>query len=425
MELLCFQKEVCDRIEREYNFKCLLAASMGMGKGVMATELIKRKALPLNFVICPAHIKYYWVNTLKSHLGKGWKVHLVESSDDNLLLLRGYKHVVVMSYNIFSKKWLYMLYKGCGVVFDESHYLKDLKSERTKKALSFVHAVKPELLLLLTGTPILNNPMDLWPQITMINDKVFPSLHKYVQEFTIPRKTRWGVDFSRAKNINKLHKILIKSKVMLRITWEDVDFDLPEQTRVIIPIVTPKDEIKELIDEIERTNKQIHISKYRQLIGEMKLKPSLEFIKSKLSEVDRIVVFAYHRNITTTLAKELSKVCDARLIIGGISSKKKHEAEVWFNKNDGKKKVIVANIDAGGTGLNLPEADCVVFVELDWTPAKLEQAEKRAQRLNSKKSSVVFYLISDDKIERAIVNTLNRKQKTISKIIDNKTKRMF
>ena len=425
MELLDFQKEVCDKIEKEYNFKCILAASMGMGKGVMASELIKRKGLPLNFVVCPAHIKYYWVNTLKEHLGKGWQVHLAETKEDSFLLLRKYKHVIVMSYNIFNEKWTEMLFKGCGIVFDESHYLKDLKSQRTKKALSFINTVKPQLILLLTGTPILNNPMDLWPQINMINNKLFPSPYKYIQEFTIPRKTRWGIDFSIAKNIRKLHNILTKSKVMLRITWEDVDYSLPEQTRIIIPIVSPEDEITELIEQIEKENKQIHISQYRILVGKKKLKPSIEFIRERLNDVNRIVVFAYHREITTKLAKELSKYAEVKLIIGGISSKKKHLAEKWFNEKTEDKRIIVANIDAGGTGLNLPEADCVVFVELDWTPAKLEQAEKRVQRLNSKKTSIVYYLISDDKIERAIVNTLNRKQNTISRIIDGKKKRMF
>lgn len=428
IELKEYQKEIVDRIITEYKNRCILALPMGAGKTIISLEVLRRLRPKLTIVVCPAHLKYMWLNSAKLMINDANLILIENTISYDLLpfISRDYPNIIIVSYNIFSNIWQELAIQNANFIFDESHYLKDIKAQRTKKTLALVKAIKPKIRLLLTGTPALNTAVDLWTQINIINPHLFPSFYRFAKQFCVIRQTKWGYDFSISKNIEKLHRILIKNKILLRKTVDEIG-ELKELRRIVIPIVTPTDELDTIVNKIVksgiRISDDIHISTYRKNIAKLKFKPSVEFIKEKLQFLNRIIVFAYHREITTKLQEVLSKYADTRLIIGGISAKKKHEVEKWFNENKDDKRVVVANIEAGGTGMNFPNADCVIFVELDWTPAKLEQAEARVRRLTTQKNPVIYYLISDDILEKSIINKLNIKHKTIQMLIDGRDKK--
>ena len=99
------------------------------------------------------------------------------------------------------------------VVADESHALKTRDSQRTAACAPLLQRAR--VALLLTGTPALNRPRELFPQIAMVKPELFPSYEAFADRYCAAYMAPWGFDDSGCSNAKELQAIMSRD-VMIR-----------------------------------------------------------------------------------------------------------------------------------------------------------------------------------------------------------------
>jgi len=279
------------------------------------------------------------------------------------------------------------------LVYDESHYLKNSKSKRTKAAKTLAGKVSNTILL--TGTPITNRPKDLWSQLNIVDPGSYPNFFGFAKKYCGAYQQSMGENkfwnFDGASNIDELAERL-QSTIMLRQTKEQCLPDLPEKVRQRIPmqiVGTPED-----VMDVMRA----------------KISPAIEFIRDLLSRVDKLVVFCTHTEILESICSEF----DAMRIDGKVHN----DHEVF--QNDPDKHIIVCNTRAAGVGITLTAASHAVFVEIPYTPSELEQCEDRLHRIGTKAAVNYYYLIAENTIDEHIADMVIDKKQVVTQIMLDK-----
>jgi SWI/SNF-related matrix-associated actin-dependent regulator of chromatin subfamily A-like protein 1 len=156
------------------------------------------------------------------------------------------------------------------------------------------------------------------------------------------------------------------------------------------------------------------VSAIRHETGLLKMKAAIEFILESTGGSEKVIVFAHHKDVLTALASALP----GAVKVTGESSAKNRQLAVDDFQGDPKIQYFIASTMAMGVGITLTAAARVIFVESDWTPALLEQAESRCHRIGQEASSVfVQYLFVHDTIDERIMNTLVAKMEVIGAVL--------
>jgi len=432
-ELMPFQKAGLEFAEATGG-NCMISDSMGLGKTIQALSyLALHPEMRPAVIVCPASLKLNWQREAEMWL----------ETDDKIEVINGGKvhetdaDIIVINYDIL-KKWLPELRRREPQVLiaDESHAAKNSKSQRSK-ALKELAASVPHKILL-TGTPVLNRPAELWHQLQIIDpftypDRRFFQWHKQyanAKQLHFGRKTVW--DFSGASNLEGLAASL--KTIMIRRTKEQVLSELPAKRRstVLIPIDNRKEYDKadneflawmaeqkgaEAAERAANVEQLAKIEYLRQIAVRGKMKQALAWIENFLESGEKLVVFATHRETIDTLMSEFSD-CAVK-IDGSVSSEKRQEAVDKF-QNDPNVRLFIGNIQAAGVGITLTAASNVVFLELSWTPALLEQAEDRCHRIGQKNAVNIYYILGANTIDQSIGAMLIDKKKVINDIMDER-----
>lgn len=406
--------------------RALLADEMGLGKTVQALSFIsENKDLRPVLVVCPSSLKLNWKKEA-SHWTRGERVVLL----DGMKPYSAQADILIINYDILSQ-WIPTLRRmrvAC-VIFDEAHYLKNHKAKRTKAAHHVCHHVQS--VIGLTGTPIINRPVEFYSIISLIEPSLFPSRWKYLQRYCGLKHTRFGWDASGSSHTEELHGKLTDS-IMLRRMKADVLKDLPPKTRSVVPITLDNDKEyrqaeKDFIgwlkqtspDEVESASKAealVRVGVLKRLCAEGKLKHMVEWIRVLLDSGEKLVAFCTHRDIAklvhTAFANE--SVC----VHGGVSKATRFEyAEAFQTKKH--VRLFVSTMKAGGVGLTLTAASNVCFTELGWSPGDHDQAEDRVHRIGQKAESInVWYLLSENTIETNITKVLDKKRGVLKRVLD-------
>lgn len=340
------------------------------------------------------------------------------------------------------------------LIFDEMHYLKDMKSQRAMGAEQLQKSVKH--VIGLTGTPIKNRPIEIWSQTRVIKPDLFPNFMKFAQRYCDAKQTRFGWDFSGASNLDELDRVL-RASIMIRREKAQVLKDLPPTSRVTVPLVLKKGlkayeqeagpviaELKKLKEErrawkeateklsdedrkkyvtqhaVEASRAQgltgyvlAEIEKAKQAAMDAKFDDSLEFILNAQQQQGKILVFATHIETIEKLVTEISAAgIKVDMIHGGISQARRIQIKDAFQ--DGDLQVLVCGIRAASEGLTLTASHTVIFVEFDWNPAVHDQAEKRVDRIGQTVASTMYYLVAAGTIEEEIVAMIDSKREVVN-----------
>lgn len=399
--LMPFQRIGVDFIKSRKH--CLLADEMGLGKTIQSLTACVETGVRTILVICPASIVTQWTMNLKEFYGESFPVFGL--GDGTLTQTRMFSdYAVVTSYNFATSKIHVLRDLGFDFcIIDESHFLKDSKSKRTKAILgknSFIPNCKKTLLM--TGTPILNRPIDVY-----IILKAFASskLGRYKDYPNFLRRF-CGWDGRGAQNTQELSELL--QGFMLRRLKEDVLPDLPDTvpSRIVLsgidlPVGLAEEELPT----------------QRRLISEAKTPAVIKYVKDKLQTVDKIVLIAYHTN-TIKLLKEGLQEFNPSVVQGGMSALQKDEAIHVFTK--GKSRILLAQLHTIGFGIDGLQnvCDTMVFAELDWSPSVMAQAIDRLRRIGQKNTVFVDYLVAEGTMEKDIELIVAWKKKVIHEVID-------
>jgi SNF2 family DNA or RNA helicase len=150
-----------------------------------------------------------------------------------------------------------------------------------------------------------------------------------------------------------------------------------------------------------------------------KVPHAIKFIEESLESSSKIVVFAHHKDVISQL-KDAFPGC---VSITGDTKMEDRQAAVDRFQNDDKCRVFFGNIKAAGVGLTLTAAAHVIFVELDWVPGNMSQAEDRCHRIGQKGSVLVQHIVLSDSMDATIAKRLIQKQEIIDKALDSEVEK--
>ena len=388
--------------------KCMIADEMGLGKSWQAlTWLKKHPELRPAVIVCPASMKSAWKNFVKEVIGVD-NVILSGTNPKNGSI----GDITIVNYDILDA-WKEKLYRSAAVVFDESHYIKSPDAQRSKAAKQIAYTSKH--VVCLTGTPIMSKPIDLWQQLNVIDPITWNDRFKFGIRYADGKQVSIGGnkfwDFSGASNLEELADRL-RSTIMIRRTKEQVLPDLPEKIYECIPVdITNRPEYDAIDDSdhpLAATNKQIMTS----MRG--KMKPVIRYIDDMTESLDKIVVFTWHHEMFDAVMEKFGDICVG---LDSRTNQPQRDNAIEQFQNNPECKIFVGNIQAAGVGITLTAANHVVFTEIGWTPAEMDQATDRLHRIGQKNAVNVYYLIGSDTIDEHIYDTVIVKRKVFKKIM--------
>lgn len=382
--------------------KALLALDAGLGKTCIASLDLSPPAL----VVCPASLKLNWQKELTMWRPE-LRVHVVRSSKDKITDA----DVTIVNYDILSKLDL-PAYST--LIVDESHSIKNYKAKRTKLVCKLIKSI-PKVRLL-SGTPVINRPIELWTSVYSIGATKLGYI-EFARRYCAAWQTPWGsFDVSGSSHQEELVKLL--KPFMLRMT-KNTCLDLPEKAYRIIELDLPVDkrESQFTLDQIKKPDSIPFeaISDIRKLNADRKLDLCLSYIKDLLESVPKVVVFAHHTHIIAALEDSL-KAYSPVVVMGSTKNEDRQKAVDTF-QTDLKCRVFIGNIAAAGVGITLTASSHVVMCEQPWSPALLHQAADRTYRIGQRNSVTVDLLTIRDSIDSIILHKILTKEQVIDSII--------
>lgn len=442
--------------------RCLNRNPMGLGKSVEALALCEELDLHHVLIVCKKTMIGEWFYQIdKWSDGDCLTPHEDNQYDHKLAGLDlNAPRFVCVNYDLISMpkyRDIIMDVKWDMIVFDEAHHLKNHKAKRTQNAYLLVSG-RPRLLFM-TGTPIRNSPMDLFPLFRMMNPREYHSWRQWRDWFCIveedeiwmkpPGSSRAVPRFIKrivpgTKNEDMLHALLERYSVYHE--RSEVQPQLPPKQYRQIPVElgpersqyeTMKEEYFAILDsgeEITAPKAIAQLTRLRQICCDANTllpePPRTSTPSNKtltlldvIDEADgKLVVFTYFERYASMLCDVLTeRKINYRTITGQIKGDKRLKAELDF-QNDPQVKVLIGTIGAMGEGLTLTAADTVVFTDLFWTPSVNEQCEDRVygrvdKGLESDKSVLVIDLYCTNTVEQHVHDIVRAKEEMIDRIV--------
>ena len=431
--------------------RVFIADEMGLGKTIQAMATLENIQLHAEaedgspaypaVVVCPSSLVLNW----KKEYNRFFPERIVEVVRDRKTIpMFGTYDVLVIGYpNITA--WEKQLYNHNSYVFDESHYCKSRDSQRTKSAKKIAKSNKNAIVLCLTGTPVTNRPAEYAPQLDIIGqlDK-FGGLWGFYRRYCGAYKDKWGQwHLEGHSNLEELNDKL-RSICYIRRTKDQVMTDLPPVVHAPLVVEGAPSVMKEyakaeadivayLVERAKEIAKELglpvgaaavaarlkaeaneHLLKMsvlRKISARAKMPVVEEWINERIEQGKKVVVAAHHRDIVNDLTNRF----------GGLKIQGQMDIE---DIEDAKHKfqtlpcdqapVIVLSIQAAKTGHTLTAAQDVLFVELPWTPADVDQTYSRCHRLGQKGSVTSTYMMTSGTIDEDIYALVERKRKVVS-----------
>ena len=439
----------------------LLADDMGLGKTITVIGAINLdKSLKKILIICPLSVKNVWKKELASWQVRSLSVGEVESG---YCPARRYD-IFIINYDVVHKYTNVLRSIDWDlVVLDEAHYIKSRQAQRTKAIVGFYHRglrkwtvdpITARKKILLTGTPIMNRPAELWPLVNYLDKVNFGKYEDFVWNYC-GENPNYLDDDQEPKghsNLEGLNKLL-RSTVMIRRRKEDVLKDLPPKLRVILEVpattleqkkavqdfeaawgphranitsleercriaITAKDkfEYAAAVEKLQSAYKVafFEMSRVRHEIGRQKAPLVVKHIEELLETGRKIVVFAYHRDVIQYITDNFEHAVS----ITGDTPVDERGRIVERFQNDDKTRLFVGNIKAAGTGITLHSSNIAVFAELDWVPANLDQAEDRLHRIGQPDSVLVHHIVFERSLDAHMARIIIDKQQIVRRALD-------
>ena len=391
------------------NRRCILADQPRVGKTLPAAAAALQH-LPA-IIVCPAIAKTVWEAAFNK-LDPSVSVKVINGKKQaGELIASG---VTIVNYDILSSVTAFSGIKT--VVFDECHRLKNNKAIRTKAAMLMMKKI--DRVYALSGTPIPNRPIELWPilhGLGIYRGGWFDFAARYAKMWSAP----WGMDVSGASNIPEL-KALMRPHVLRR-KKEDIFMDYKQPQVSLVTFDLPIDKREQQFDAdalVANPNALMAFEGLAEVMkeaGMRKIKAASEFISDLLQSGEPIVVFAHHKDVVHGLVEEL-KDHKPVVVVGDTPSAKRTENIAAFQS--GQTKVIVGNIAAMSEGVDLSAADTIVFVECTWSTSALEQASSRVENINKSGIKPIIYLLTiRASLDHNVLAKVLKKQNIVNQII--------
>ena len=410
-----------------YKKSALIGDEMGLGKTLqaVAASILKKEIFGFSkvLVVTLASLKEQWKReidkftqekaTIVSGSARGRRQ--IYESDESLFKITNYEAVLRDTSHISR-------FKPDLVILDEAQKIKNFNT----KTADAVKSIPRKHAIVLTGTPLENKLEDVYSIVQFLDPDLLSPLWQFAADhFMLSRQKKGKIIGYR--NLDKLHQKL--QSLVIRRKKRDVIDQLPEEivnnyyielteqqqkihagyAQLLLPLInkkyhTPMDlrRIQELLLKMRQVSNSTYLIDKNTHIS-----PKLKELESILSDLviqngRKVVIFSEWTTMTYLIARHLSNAGIAFVELSGKVPANKRQALIDEFTNNPECRVFLST-DAGGMGLNLQAADCIINFELPWNPAKMNQRIGRVSRIGQESESLnVINLISKDSIEEKI-----------------------
>lgn len=419
--------------------RCIMGDEPGLGKTAQAIGTLTASGAYPALVICPSSLKTNWQRELKKFGG----VDAVILSDANRTTWQQFWHVknqkgeplvkvFITNYESLKKFFVKKIKEHArftlnsivfderislfrSVIIDESHKCKTSRTQQSK----FVQGIAKgkEYVLELTGTPVVNNNIDLIQQL-LIMERLddFGGYTRFMDRYCA------GSNYSsRLKELN----YYLNKFCFFRRQKKDVLVQLPDKTRSYLVVdidtrreynIAKQDVIRYLRDfksaddeKIQRAIRgeiMVKMGILKQISARGKIKTATDIIHNIIDGGEKLIVFCFLKQVVEALKKEFP----GAVTVTGDDNDKEKQRSVDAFQEDPNTRLIILNYRSGGTGLTLTASSNVLFVEFPWTYSDCCQAEDRAHRNGQKNAVTCTYLLGKDTIDEYMYNIIQTKK---------------
>ena len=446
-------------IEYAHNLRhALIADEPGLGKTIqalgIANMLLRTKKTVRIMVVAPKIALWNWRREaekwlIKPHAIALWTTKVQPDAD-----------IVIINYDILTKLHPALTARTWDIIiYDEAHALKERKAARTKAALGCAEeGVRPLMAtrrLFLTGTPILNRPIELF---TILNSMGMPeaqSYYSYAECYCAGHSTDFGYDARGASNLDELQAKL-RAGVMVRRLKLDVLRDLAPKRYSVIQLEASTPALRKAIAAeqaavaanlaaapaklaVAQARASGNAAELASAMKRLKAGPGVPFEKisalrhdTALAKVplviehmvsllegseETVLCMAHHQDVIQGIVEGLAKAGhDAAVITDDTSDIDRQRAQ--DDVQGRRKRIFVGSMRACGVAITLSAASTVVFAEQDWTPGVMTQAEDRAHRIGQQGSVLVQHLVVDGSMDVSMAQAVASKSGVIDAALD-------
>jgi SNF2 family DNA or RNA helicase len=367
-----------------------------------------------------------------------------------------FSDVVIVNYEVLDRHvgWL-SRFGFKGMVVDEAHFIKNLKSERSKNVLALsrsIRAAQPRALMMaLTGTPLINDIDDfraIWQFLGWIDDKKpLATLMERLEEIGLtPADFGFFAEARQAvidMGIVRRKKVDVASDIPARRVADipvELDDDLGRSIRAAEAALTarlmatyrrvralkPDADVEDLIrvvahaelDESKGSSTGDNVFTMVRRIGQAKAGLAADYTAQLARNVGKVVFFAKHIDVMDAAEAHFAKVGLKSVSIRGDQSPKARQAAIDAFATDPEVAVVVASLTAAGVGLNLQAASNVVLAELSWTSAEQTQAIDRVHRIGQALPVTAWRIIAAHTIDARIAELIDSKAGLAARALD-------
>jgi len=435
--------------------RSFIADEMGLGKTIQAMATLEYihsqygddETSPVYpaVVVCPPSLVLNW----KKEYNKFLPDLIVETiTNRKEIPMFGTYDVLVVGYSNITA-WEKQLCNHNAYVFDESHYCKSRDAQRTKSAKKMTKSNKDAVVLCLTGTPVTNRPAEYAPQLDIMGQlEKFGGLWGFYRRYCNAFQDKWGQwHLEGNSNLEELNDKL-RATCYIRRTKDQVMTELPPvmHDAVIVdgaPTVMKEykkaesdivaylvERAKQIAEELglpvgaatvmarlkaEANEHLVRMSVLRKIAARAKMPVVEEWVDAHIADGKKVVIAAHHRDIVDMLANRYGGL----KIQGGMDVEAVEDAKHKFQTLPVEKApVMVLSIQAAKTGHTLTAAQNVLFVELPWTPADVDQTYSRCHRIGQKGSVTSTYMLASGTIDEDIYALVEKKRSVVGKATD-------
>ena len=349
------------------------------------------------------------------------------------------------------------------IVCDESHYCKNDDAQRTMACKQLAKGIKYRYLL--TGTPIVNRPVELPSQLEIL-DRIadFGGSWKFKLRYCAATQKpigrgRMAWDFAGASNLSELNDRLrascyirrTKEQVLTELppkTYETLSFELTNRAAYVkaeknlisyvkeVAYLAEKERLQQEGDEdaeakarnaaeakaqsTARAQVLTGIGVLRKLCAAGKIAAVTQWVNDFMEGEEKLVIFAHHVEIQKELLDALSKY--GAVSVAGADSGQARAQNVSRFQSDPTCRVIVCSLEAAAEGITLTASNTVLFVEQPWTPGKKAQAEDRCHRIGQADNVTIYDTIAPQSFDEDLADLLRQKSEVVAAVADGDQK---
>lgn len=427
MKLYDFQETGVEFI-KEHKY-VLLGDEMGLGKTVQALVALEDEDGPV-LVVCPAFLRKNWeseVENLASTRRFPFDPCVCRKVEDFQNSLFDQDTIFICSYDMLRQ--IPPVFKPKHVIFDEAHYLKNLKAARSQYAHKLVAEKKPETCVLLSGTPIKNRIPEFYSLLGMLSycpsrtngirlkEK---SQYAFNLKFTHPTtrtiyvkdQVRDITEFHGVRNIDTL-KAYFKGKYIRRLA--KAVLGLPPLITKEIQFGDKLKNDKEYLQAYATFEETGVFPTLKADLARAKVKHTCAYALEIVEQGEPVVIFSDHLVPVEEISKFFTKKGIVNVSMTGKTLPHKREDYVSAFQS-GEVQVLIATIGSSSVGYTMTRARNLIFNDYPWVPSDIDQARKRIHRIGQVNRCVI-HMVLGSKVDKRILETVKSKKLTIEKVI--------